>query len=319
MMHRTRSYRANGKVLLSGEYLVLQGAKALALPLKVGQVLNLSEGQWTGQLEWTASDTSGVWFQCRFSLDDFEIVKSTDNAIALRLKKMLWTARSLNPAFLQGNNPIDIQTRLEFDRNWGFGSSSSLIALIAMLAEVDALELHRLVSDGSGYDVACALSSTPILFSTQSDHPDFIPVTFRPEFIRQLFLVYLGRKQNSEAEVMDFKAINHNFTPQVAQISEISLQMISANTIEVFMDLLLQHESIMEPVLGKSSVMKLLFPGFKGAVKSLGAWGGDFVLAATTYDEQYVRDYFSSKSLNVVFPLGELSLLKETDPVLPVS
>lgn len=318
MMHRTRSYRANGKVLLSGEYLVLQGALAFAVPLKVGQVLNISEGKSPGCLEWTASDISGVWFQGSFSLTDFEIVKSTDDAIALRLKKMLLAARSLNPDFLKGNSPVDIQTKLEFDRNWGFGSSSSLIALIGMMAEIDAMELHRLVSDGSGYDVACALSSTPVLFRKNDDHSDFIPVAFKPEFIRQLFLVYLGSKQNSEAEVMDFKAIYHNFTPQVSQISEISLQLISANTVEVFMDLLLQHESIMEPVLGKPAVMKLLFPDFKGAVKSLGAWGGDFVLAATSGDEQYVRDYFSRKSLNIVFPFEEL-LLKETDPVLPVS
>lgn len=317
-MYPSDFFRANGKVLLSGEYLVLHGASALAVPLKIGQVLHISEGNLSSRLAWTASDVSGVWFNGLFALDNLEIVETTDNAIALRLKKLLLSARLLNPVFLSGGNSVNIQTTLEFDRNWGFGSSSSLIALIAQMAKVDATELHSMVSEGSGYDVACALSSTPILFSRTKGQVVVSPVDFRPPFIRQLFLVYLGKKQNSESEVIDFKARSHNFTPQVSRISEISMQMVTANKIEAFMDLMLQHESLMESVLGKESVMKRLFPDFEGAVKSLGAWGGDFVLAASSRDGLYVHEYFNRKSLNVIYPFGELTLVKEPQTGSPV-
>lgn len=312
-----QSFRTNGKVLLSGEYLVMQGATAFAVPLKSGQVLDISEGKLSGRLEWTASDVSGIWFRGVFLLSDLAVVESSDNAVALRLQKILRAARSLTSGFLNGNSPVSIKTRLEFDRNWGFGSSSSLIALVSQIASIDARWLHHLVSEGSGYDVACALSSSPILFTMGNSLADVRQVDFLPPFIRQLYLVYLGKKQNSEAEVVEFKRRNHNFTAQAIQISEISLQMASVNKIGKFIDLMLQHESIMETVLGRISIMKLYFPDFSGAVKSLGAWGGDFVLAATERDEQYVRDYFKAKSLEVVFPFHELALLTDKQPVLP--
>ena len=35
------TYRANGKLLLTGEYLVLKGALALALPTKLGQTMTV--------------------------------------------------------------------------------------------------------------------------------------------------------------------------------------------------------------------------------------------------------------------------------------
>ena len=38
----TLSFRSNGKLLLSGEYLVLFGAEALAIPLRYGQTLDIT-------------------------------------------------------------------------------------------------------------------------------------------------------------------------------------------------------------------------------------------------------------------------------------
>ena len=300
--------RANGKVLISGEYLVLQGAVALAVPLKLGQQLSMMEGNLPGKVEWIATDTTGTWFQGIFTLEDWTIIESSDKAVALRLQKMLAAVRSISPGFLRNRNAVKIGTTLEFNRNWGFGSSSSLIALLARLADIDALALHRLVSEGSGYDVACAVSGSALLFNLANGQAVIRPVDFQPPFLHQLFLVYLGYKQNSETEVVDFKGRNHNFTSQNLIISEISMKMATANDPAEFIQLMLQHELIMESLLERPSVMKLLFPDFQGAVKSLGAWGGDFVLAASMHGEAYVRNYFSNKSMGVVFPLNELAI-----------
>lgn len=35
------SFKSNGKLLLTGEYLVLDGAVALALPTKMGQIMTV--------------------------------------------------------------------------------------------------------------------------------------------------------------------------------------------------------------------------------------------------------------------------------------
>ena len=41
-------------------------------------------------------------------------------------------------------------------------------------------------------------------------------------------------------------------------------------------------------------------------LKSLDAWGGDFILAATEWTENQVREYFKGKGLEVVFGYNDL-------------
>ena len=45
---------------------------------------------------------------------------------------------------------------------------------------------------------------------------------------------------------------------------------------------------------------------FDGGIKSLGAWGGDFILAASATGEETVKAYFSNKGLNTVIPYEEM-------------
>jgi hypothetical protein len=53
-------------------------------------------------------------------------------------------------------------------------------------------------------------------------------------------------------------------------------------------------------------VKEKLFSDFKGAIKSLGAWGGDFVMVATEEDLQSVKAYFKTKDLDVVYSYNDL-------------
>ena len=58
-----KTYYSNGKLLITGEYLVLDGAKSLALPTKFGQYLNISSGS-LGQIHWTSFDyDQSLWFK----------------------------------------------------------------------------------------------------------------------------------------------------------------------------------------------------------------------------------------------------------------
>ena len=46
-----KKYYSNGKLLITGEYVVLDGAKALALPTKFGQYLIIEPGK-NQQINW---------------------------------------------------------------------------------------------------------------------------------------------------------------------------------------------------------------------------------------------------------------------------
>ena len=60
------NFYSKGKLLLTGEYLVLDGAKALALPTKKGQSL-LVEKNNSGLLSWTSFDChKQVWYKTIF-------------------------------------------------------------------------------------------------------------------------------------------------------------------------------------------------------------------------------------------------------------
>jgi mevalonate kinase len=299
--------------MLTGEYLVMHGALSLALPLSLGQVMHI-ETSATGLLEWQASDTNGVWFEGSYALNDLTPVSMSDDALGLRLQKMLLTIKKLNPAFLYEFQGVKIKTHLEFNRSWGFGSSSSLVALLAKFADVDPMELHTNISNGSGYDVACALSENPVLFQRSNNTASWQHVDFRPKFSGSLYFVFLGNKQNSAAEVSSFmKKYPHALKDKVEQISTISRKILEAQNLSDFNELITQHEQILSGVLEVKTVKDLQFSDFDGAIKSLGAWGGDFILASSNAGAGYVNAYFSGKGCETFFNYDDI-VLNSTTP-----
>jgi mevalonate kinase len=58
-----KTFYSNGKLLITGEYVVLDGAKALALPTKFGQNLIIDEGN-NELITWKSFDKDGsIWFE----------------------------------------------------------------------------------------------------------------------------------------------------------------------------------------------------------------------------------------------------------------
>jgi mevalonate kinase len=56
---------SNGKLLISGEYAILDGALSLATPTLFGQYLEILEDD-SKYIKWTSKNSNGkVWFQCR--------------------------------------------------------------------------------------------------------------------------------------------------------------------------------------------------------------------------------------------------------------
>lgn len=306
-MSQSEKLFANGKLLLTGEYLVMEGATALALPLNKRQVL-ISEPSHTDFISWTAYDTEGIWFEGIFKLTDFSIIESSDAGMAAYLINIFQQAAIINPNHLirEGRNII---TQLNFHHKSGFGSSSTLIALIAKLFEIDKFKLHSRVSKGSGYDIACTDTSSPILYKREKDQITIEPVVFKPSFSQDIYFVYLGKKQNTDEEIVKFYQLTQNKNADnIKLITNISLQLLQVEELSIFIALMEQHEKIMSKVLNLSGLKQRLFNDFQGAVKSLGAWGGDYILAATNQGYDYVVDYFKKKNMVVVYKFDEIVL-----------
>lgn len=308
-MSEIASYYAHGKLLLSGEYFILNGAVGLAVPSFFGQRMTVQETPgWPG-LKWQSYDNEGqLWFEATFSESDFRILKTTDPATAERLQEILTAIFELRSGDHFLHEPRLIQTSLEFPRDWGLGSSSTLIALLAQWAGVDPYVLLERTFGGSGYDLACATSSRPLLYQRREGQGHVISVPFSPPFREKLHFVYLNRKQNSREGIRRFRAKVNPTTTEIDFVSDLSFCLLTATDLPTFQSLIDIHEDFIAWKLDLPKVKDETFPDFPGTVKSLGAWGGDFILAASEESPEIVRTYFKNKGMDTVLGFGQLVL-----------
>jgi len=252
-------------------------------------------------LVWYSYDQSGQeWFKAQISLMDFSAVKTTDEAIASYLQKLLKGAVRLNSEFLSKWNGFDVKTYLEFPTNWGLGSSSSLTYLVAQWADVNPLLLHFQVSEGSGYDVACAGADNPIVYCLEDDTINYTEIDFDPSFKEKIYFVHLNEKVSSkEAVEYYFKKVKGRKT-LVKRIADLTDQFVKCNSFKGFCEMINEHEAIMSEALQMETVKKRLFSDFDGSIKSLGAWGGDFVMACSKDPEPVVQSYFNKRGFNTI-------------------
>ncbi len=305
-MKPLQKYYSNAKFLLTGEYLVLHGALALAIPLKFGQILEVYSSE-NKNLEWLALEKGKIWLN--FTISEKEINRQTTKGLDEKdfVCFLLNKAKELNPSFLNDVS-VKIKTEINFDQNWGLGSSSTLINNIAQWADVNPYELHSLVSNGSGYDVACANYCKPILFRRNGNHPLIYPVDFSPEFLNNLYFVYLGKKQKSEDSVRAFLDANELNQEQLDRVSKLSKDFLHSTDEQEFDAIVKDHEEMISKLLNQDCVKDVQFADFKGAIKSLGAWGGDFVLVRSDLKKRDLQSYFYKKGLTSIFSWKEMIL-----------
>ena len=300
-------YYSHGKFLLTGEYLVLKGALALALPLKLGQSIEIETlASNENHLHWEAFRPEGNWFSVTLNREDLVNCSTDDTDKAIRLSEILQAVKQLNPKAFEGND-LNFTTHLDFDPNWGLGSSSTLIANLARWANVNPYELLKLTFGGSGYDIACATAEGPIYYQLIDSKPQVKTVDFQPSFADHLFFIYQGLKQSSSKEIKAFleKANPADLQKDIEAVSEISRAVPQCQNLDEFALLMQCHERIIARCIGQEPIQKR-FPDFEGVLKSLGAWGGDFILAATEWNENQVKAYFKEKGLEVVFRYNDI-------------
>ena len=303
----TKKFYSNGKLLITGEYVVLDGAKAFAVPTKMGQDLLIAENGDIGKIHWRSYDfDQSIWFES--TLNSASVIsqkfKVEEDSIAKVLQNILLEAHKLNPTVLP-NKGFSVETHLTFPRFWGLGTSSTLINNIAQWFEIDAFELLRNSFGGSGYDIASAQNSTAILYSIVDGRPRVEPVHFNPSFVEHIYFLYLNQKQNSKAAIASYYAKQYDIDETRWKINSISSRVFSAESKEEFEYLLNKHEVLMSEVLEMETVKERYFADFNGTIKSLGAWGGDFVMVICNENP---KKYFESKGFNTLLHYHEMIL-----------
>jgi len=306
-----QSFFGHGKLLLSGEYFVLDGAKALALPTSVGQSMSVKySNSYDPYLYWKSYDVKGeIWFETKFEFWRFNFVQNdAPSAEELILQKILRQARVQNNHFLRDDMDVTVETNLGFPLEWGLGTSSTLIYNMAQWAYISPFQLLFKTYGGSGYDIACAQSEGPIVYTRQSNGPSWATLPFDPSFKSQLYFVYLGNKQSSQAAITNYKALGPFSSELIQTVSHLTDQMIAAPTLDSFAEIMCAHEDLVAENLNMKKVKDLYFSDYWGEVKSLGAWGGDFVLVTSNKSKSETRKYFLKKGLEVFIPYTKLIL-----------
>jgi mevalonate kinase len=301
-----KSFYSNGKLLITGEYVVLDGAKALAIPTKFGQYLNVENGQ-NQEIQWTSFDADGsVWFQEVISFSDVSNKpKSGDQSIKNTLIEILHEAFLLNPDFINNSEGYIITTRLTFPKFWGLGTSSTLLNNIAQWLEINAFELLKNSFGGSGYDIACAQNNLPVIYQLINGKPTIEPIHFNPVFSENLYFVYLNQKQSSKSAIASYHKKQNNLNKIIPEIDNITNAILNGVDLEIFTRQLEKHEAIISMLLETKTVKENFFPDFNGVIKSLGAWGGDFVLVISKEDPS---TYFKSNGFETIVPYKDMIL-----------
>ena len=301
----SEKFYSNGKLLLTGEYAILDGAKGLAVPTKFGQSLELTTNK-EAILSWTSIDNLGeTWFSAQFNLKDLSLYSYSDATIATTLQQILMVAKKLNSKFLKEGLGISAETRLTFPINWGLGSSSTLINNIAQWAQVDAHQLLWNSFGGSGYDISCAQYKTPIIYCIENKQPKVNPISFNPKFKNQIYFVHLNQKQSSKKAIINYRSKQFVTQKLILEIDKITEAIVISKSLKEFEILLEKHEAILANILEVTPIKEKLFSNYFGNIKSLGGWGGDFIIAT---GNKKTPEYFKSKGFDTVIPFTEMIL-----------
>ncbi|WP_281227727.1 GYDIA family GHMP kinase [Flavobacterium aquiphilum] len=301
-----KTFYSNGKLLITGEYLVLDGAKALALPTKFGQNLIIEENN-NQEIKWKSFDADGsVWFEETILFSEIiSNVPFEKESVKNTLITILREAYQMNPNVISNSEGLIVSTQLTFPKKWGLGTSSTLINNIAQWFDIDAFTLLKNSFGGSGYDIACAHNNGPILYHLEQGKPIVEKTNFNPTFTENIFFVYLNQKQNSKNAIASYKEKRNDLEASKKIINQLTQSILNAKDENTFAEALEKHEKEMSSVLQTKTVKESLFPDFDGTIKSLGAWGGDFIMAVS---KENPRAYFQSKGYKTILEYGDMIL-----------
>jgi mevalonate kinase len=290
---------SRGKLILMGEYAVMDGATALCIPLQTGQQLLYDEtGDKMIHWSWTYNEK----LIARFSLDALSL-RSTgyeDKGDAGWATRLIQQIRIQNRNFLSGGAILEFKNH--FPVEWGLGSSSATISSLCRLAEADPYRVNQRLTGGSGADIAAAVADKWFFYQRFPEpRTDEIETDFQHK--EHVFFIYSGKKQ---ATARHIASISRKLPDEILEKAEEYARIFASGTLEEVMLAVQEHEKMLADQLGLPSRAGS-FKDFDGKIKSLGAWGGDFFMAITPHDPDYVREYFKKRGFEIVLQWEEMT------------
>ncbi len=291
-----------GKLMLTSEYFAMDGALVLAVPTKLGQEFYFEE-KYDGKslIFWEAYHQNKLWLKAVIDYKNWQIIETNITSSAEFILKTLKNVQSLSTIKFKNDFTYHLKTNLQFPADYGLGSSSTLMTNLAEWAEIDPFHLNSISLGGSGYDIAVAKEKSAVLFQSKPEIT-YERTNFNPSFKDELIFIHLNQKQDSREGINFYKSKTKS-QKLVYEFSNLTRNILVCNELGNFSELMLIHEQQISKFLEIPTVRERFFADIPVFVKSLGAWGGDFVMSSK-FDG--FEDYFWEKGFRTIFNWKDL-------------
>ena len=291
-----------GKLMLTSEYVAVDGALVLAVPTKLGQEFFFMEDDDEKSLiYWNAFHQDQLWLETVIDYKTWTILETNDQKASEFILKVLKNVQELSDIKFKTNKSYHLKTNLQFPSDFGLGSSSTLMSNLGEWAEIDAFILNEISLGGSGYDVAVAKEKSAILYSRFPERI-YDKVTFDPSFKDELIFIHLNQKQDTREGISHYKS-KPKSQDLINEYSDLTKAILKSKDLEEFSQLMTLHEEKLSDFLEIPTVKEKYFQNCPSFVKSLGAWGGDFVLTSKFGDYEA---YFKQQGFDKIFSWNDL-------------
>ncbi len=291
-----------GKLMLTSEYFAMDGALVLAVPTRLGQEFSFEEmPDGKSLIFWQAFHQGKLWLNAVICYQSWQVLETNLPSSAEFILKTLKNVQALSSVKFKHNLTYHLTTNLQFPADYGLGSSSTLMTNLAEWADINPFHLNKISLGGSGYDIAVAKEKSAVLYQSVPEIK-YEKVNFNPFFKDQLIFIHLNQKQDSREGIAFYRSKNKS-QKHVDEFSDLTRNILLCNELENFSRLMLIHEQKISDFLEIPTVKARFFDDCPVFVKSLGAWGGDFVMSAK-FDG--FKDYFWGKGFTTIFDYSDL-------------
>ena len=245
---------------------------------------------------WEAYHQNQLWLKTTIDYKNWKIIETNDFKASEFILKTLKNVQNLSEIKLKNDTSYHIKTNLQFPSDFGLGSSSTLMNNLAEWANIDPFILNEISLGGSGYDVAVAKEKSAVLYSRFPERI-YEAIDFQPNFKDELIFIHLNQKQDTREGISHYRS-KPTSTELINDYSALTKKIVNSQNLEEFSELMTIHEQKLSDFLETPTVKEKYFQDCPSFVKSLGAWGGDFVLASKFGDYQ---DYFKQRGFSKIF------------------
>jgi len=266
-------FRAHAKILLFGEYLMLDGYLGLAIPLRHGQTLTVEPRKKKG-IQVHGYTVDGLVWQD-------EVWPSTQSS--LFHKSLTWLATQ----WYLPSGDWTLTTQLSYPQHWWLGSSSTFLDLLAQWTGCDPFALYRAVSLWSGYDIACARQKKPLLYDPLT--MDSQAVDLESSLLASMYCVPCGQKQSSDKAIAQYRARSHQGPDQYDRCEFLD-GLLYEQTVWWWIQGMTYHDEVIVSLIDQPALMTTQPRiGEIGYGKWLGAWWWDCFLILSDQGYEDVR------------------------------